>query len=136
MTPTTPPYLSPIITLTDNGAVSKEALQKIEQNYFATFMKSQQSGASTTTGKEEDIEVGGELVDIHDQSTLMNYYNYLVNERTVVTETYNLTKSRLVKSGWCSSDDLNNLSTQKNNQLSQIDLKLKEINRKLAKYDD
>lgn len=127
MTPTTPPYLSPIITLTDNGNVTKESLQKIEQNYFSTFMKTQ---------TQEDVPQEKELVDIQDQTTLMNYYNYLINERSLITETYNLTKSRLVKSGWCSTDDLNNLSIQKNNQLCQIDSKLKEINMKLVKCNE
>ncbi|EGV61201.1 hypothetical protein PSN45_001660 [Yamadazyma tenuis] len=115
-TPTTPPFSSPIITLSDKLSSSKDDyLMKIEQNYFGNL--------------------NGYVSD-DDHTNLMNFFNYLVNEKNVISETFNLTRNRLVKSGWCSSDDLNNLSLQKTCQLNQIDSKLNEINLKLTKANE
>lgn len=112
-TPTTPPISSPIITLSDNQQNTEYFIQKLEQGYF-----------DSVEGSSDDAE------------NLSNYYNYLINEKSVINDTYNLTKNRLVKSGWCSDDDLNNLTCQMKSQLQKIDVRLNEISMKLSKIND
>lgn len=121
-TPTTPSNMSsPVITLSDSSLLTKEQLQKIEQNYFETFKMDASDKSTDLKGDDKGLS----------QSNLMNYYNHLINERNLINDSYNLTKARLVKSGWCSNDDLNNLNVQKNNQLNQLNGKINEINSRL-----
>lgn len=116
ITPTTPPLSSPIITLSENLNICKENVDKIEQNYFETF----KLDSSNLKGVEN----------------LESYYNYLINEKSTIEDTFNLTKNRLMKSGWCSQDDLNNLALQKKVQLEKINYKLDEVNDKLQHVND
>ncbi|CAH6718297.1 hypothetical protein CLIB1444_01S03620 [[Candida] jaroonii] len=115
-TPSTPPltiFSSPVFTISDN-VNNNSNIEKIEKDYLANC-----------NIKLEELESKSE--------NLINYYNYLVNEKNHINDSYKITKSRLVKSGWCSNEDLNNLTLQKNFQLNQIDLRLIEINDKISK---
>lgn len=115
--PSTPPqsgYSSPII-LSDNLKLFENNVEKLQNNYLELFHLN-----------EEELQ---------QNDNLANYYHFLSNKKLKIEETYQLTKSRLIKSGWCSNDDLNNLTLQKKFQLNQIDLKLLEITEKLNKQD-
>ncbi|CAN3375507.1 hypothetical protein DIURU_003649 [Diutina rugosa] len=111
-TPLTPPLTSPVITLSDNLSSSKLNVSSIEQSYFT--QRRARSVADLTTVEE-----------------LMEYTAYLSGQRRQITDAYDATHQRLSSSGWCTSNDLDNLQIQHESSLCQIDTKLIQIEERL-----
>ncbi|KAL6449629.1 hypothetical protein SBY92_004546 [Candida maltosa Xu316] len=115
-TPVTPPVTSPVITLGEDLANSKNTLTKIEQSYFDSLHTSH---AVTSVD---------ELVSAEE---LLNYSHFLIQQRSVLDDVFQKTKERLQASGWCSAHDLNNLQLQQDTSRSQIDTSLLKIEERL-----
>lgn len=115
---TTPPLPLPIITLSENLSTTKETMVDIEQNFFD----------SIGSGGDSDSDNLGKLTTSEE---LMEYSSYLNEHKKSVVGAYAATQERLVRSGWVSNHDLENLSLQRDSSLSQIDTKLLQIEAKL-----
>lgn len=115
-TPVTPPITtSPVITIGDDLDCTKRTLSKIEQSYFD----------SLTSQTVNSIE---ELITVED---LLNYLQFLIQQRTALDDVFQKTKERLQASGWCSNHDLNNLQLQQDSSRCQIDTSLLKIEERL-----
>lgn len=112
--PTTPPVnASPVITISENLTSSKKNVSNIEQNFFDNLSNGlcKISSVSELNGVQELVE----------------YLSFLNELRSLVNEAYKATKDRLIKCGWCSKDDLNNLQFQLDASLLQIDSKILKV---------
>lgn len=115
-TPVTPPVTtSPVITIGEDLDCTKRTLSKIEQSYFD----------SLTSQTVNSIE---ELITVED---LLNYLQYLIQQRTALDDVFQKTKEKLQASGWCSNHDLNNLQLQQDSSRCQIDTSLLKIEERL-----
>ncbi|KAG7663572.1 uncharacterized protein J8A68_002821 [[Candida] subhashii] len=115
-TTATPPLASPVITISENLSNSKRTLNNIEQNYFDSL------------NQKYEIHSIEELTNIDD---LLNYSNFLNQQKSSLDDVFKLAKQRLVDSGWCSEHDLNNLQLQHDSSRCQIDTLLLKIEEKL-----
>lgn len=120
-TPISSPVGSPIITLSENLSSSSKNIVELERNFFR----------SLNTG-DSNTEVSS-MADLTKLDDLINYLNFLNLLKVQVIDAFELTKERLVKFGWCSDDDLNNLQFQKDSSLLQIDTRILQVEKKLNK---
>lgn len=111
-TPVTPPVASPVITIGDDLSNGKKTLSKIEQSYFDS----------------NQVNSVDELITVDD---LLNYLQFLIQQRTVLDDVFQKTKEKLQASGWCSEHDLNNLQLQQDSSRCQIDTSLLKIEERL-----
>lgn len=112
--PTTPPVnASPVITISENITSSKKNVSNIEQNFFDNLSNGlyKVSSVSELNGVQELVE----------------YLAFLNQLRSLVNEAFKATRDRLIKCGWCSKDDLNNLQFQLDASLLQIDSKILKV---------
>lgn len=135
-TPTTPPVLSPIITLLENLELSKKSLVAADQSFFHTLHLRQDSDSSIL---HRDVTALAALkrprISSIDEMTrpaeLLDYCNYLVDQKRSIIDAFKATRARLAESGWCLDHDLNNLQLQQDLSLCQIDTKLFQAEEKL-----
>lgn len=120
-TPISSPVGSPIITLSENLSSSSKNIDDFERNFFRNL----NTNDSTT-------EVSS-MTDLTKLEDLINYLNFLNHLKVQVIDAFELTKERLIKFGWCSDDDLNNLQFQKDSSLLQIDTRILQLEKKLNK---
>lgn len=114
----TPPLPLPIITLSENLTTTKETMVDIEQNFFDSI---------GSVGDSESDYLG----KLTTSEELIEYSSYLNEHKKSVVGAYAATQERLIRSGWVSDHDLENLSLQRDSSLSQIDTKLLQIEAKL-----
>lgn len=88
----------------------------IEQNYFDNL-----KDKSNITS----------IAELSTSSDLIEYSQYLTQQKNTLIEAFETAKVKLSSSGWCSSYDLNNLQLQQDTSVSQIDTKLLQIEEKL-----
>lgn len=119
LTPTTPPINSPIITISENLQQLKKNLSDLEQCFFESI-------------EDDNVNSINELLIPQD---LFNYSNYLKQSKKNTIEIFELTKKRLMESGWCSQHDLNNLQLQQDQSICLLDTKLLQIEEKLNQFD-
>ncbi|GEQ71121.1 hypothetical protein JCM33374_g4802 [Metschnikowia sp. JCM 33374] len=147
-TSATPPLPSPIVTLSENLASTKQNMASIEQNFFENWITnpgnnpadypSQISSFSQKNVANDDDTFSGSMADAADKLAILNtpddlveYSIYLSEHKKSVELAYDVSKNRLVSSGWCSGHDIENLNLQRDSSLSQIDSKLLQIEAKL-----
>ncbi|RCK63326.1 hypothetical protein Cantr_09886 [Candida viswanathii] len=111
-TPVTPPVASPVITIGDDLNNGKKTLSKIEQSYFDS----------------NQINSLDDLITVED---LLNYLQFLIQQRTILDDVFQKTKEKLQASGWCSDHDLHNLQLQQDSSRCQIDTSLLKIEERL-----
>ncbi|KAK6459188.1 uncharacterized protein RJT20DRAFT_124372 [Scheffersomyces xylosifermentans] len=147
LTPVTPTFTSPIITISENLSSTKKTLSNIEQNYIdslntkysnsVSISSRSSSNASDQMVEESDgeqfsgrgrIESISELSNAED---LVSYASFLEKQKQSITDAFELTRKHLTESGWCSDHDLNNLQLQQDSSLCQLDTKLIQIEERL-----
>lgn len=120
-TPISSPVGSPIITLSENLSSSSKNINDLERNFFRNL---------NTNGATPEVSTMEDLTKLED---LIKYLNFLNQLKIQVIDAFELTKERLIKFGWCSDDDLNNLQFQKDSSLLQIDTRILQLEKKLNK---
>ncbi|CAH2354059.1 hypothetical protein CLIB1423_14S01112 [[Candida] railenensis] len=151
LTPITPPYSSPVITLSDNLQNSKKSLLNIEHSYFDALnvSKSQnhtlnnihgaQSNSSNSSSArfdyDDDLHSSNSPIhsvsELSKPSELIDYFMFLKEQKKTVIDAFEVTTRKLKESGWCSEHDLNNLQLQQDSSLCQLDTKLLQIKERL-----
>lgn len=144
-TPSTPPFSSPVVTVSDNLQASKKAISSAEQSYFDTVSVSRTHSTSVALSVLSGIVSTGEpsshqriksISELTSVGELLDYSSFLHQQRESVVHAFEVTRKRLLESGWCSSHDLQNLQLQQDTSLSQLDTKLLQVEEKLnAEYD-
>lgn len=86
------------------------------------------STANITPYCRERIE---SISELNRPEELIDYSNYLNEQKKSTIDAFEITRDRLIKSGWCSDHDLNNLQLQQDSSLCQIDTKILQIEEKL-----
>lgn len=71
------------------------------------------------------------ISELNKPEELIDYCNYLNEQKKSTVDAFEITRDRLIKSGWCSDHDLNNLQLQQDSSLCQIDTKILQIEEKL-----
>lgn len=131
----TPPIPSPVITLSENLSHSKKTLSDTEQSFFDNLQTSAAgSEVNLTHSGSRDDQVREKIDSIDKLSTsdeLIEYSIFLHEHKKLIEDAFDATKDRLSHSGWCSSNDLENLALQRDSSLSQIDTKLLKIEERL-----
>lgn len=110
------PISNPIITISENLSLPKKSILNIEQSYFDNI---------GCNNKINDFD------DFNNPQDLINYSQFLVNQKTNIILAFNIAEKKLLDSGWCSNHDFNNLHLQQDCLVSQIDTKLLLIEEKL-----
>lgn len=147
LTPITPPFSSPVITISDNLLTSKKSLLNIEHSYFDSLNLAKanaQGGHNDVNGAGNattDSSLSGNNFDHGDDqsssvhsvselstpSELIDYFMFVKEQKKTVIEAFETTRERLQSSGWCSEHDLNNLQLQQESSLCQLDTKLIQL---------
>ncbi|KAM9927893.1 hypothetical protein OXX80_010182 [Metschnikowia pulcherrima] len=132
----TPSLPSPIVTLSEDLSSTKKNLDSIEQNFFENWTtpapdSMSQASASQVTTDDADIDQSDKLAILNTPDDLVEYSNYLSQHKKSVELAYDVSRNRLINSGWCSGHDIENLNLQRDSSLSQIDSKLLQIEEKL-----
>ncbi|KAM9887038.1 hypothetical protein OXX69_013469, partial [Metschnikowia pulcherrima] len=115
---------------------TKKNLDSIEQNFFENWTtpapdSMSQASASQVTTDDADIDQSDKLAILNTPDDLVEYSNYLSQHKKSVELAYDVSRNRLINSGWCSGHDIENLNLQRDSSLSQIDSKLLQIEEKL-----
>lgn len=129
-TPLTPPVSSPVVTVSENLSAAKKSLYSSEQSYFESI--NLRPSISAANSFDSDMFENDQLKNA-DTNSLVNYLRFLKQQKKTVIDAYELTKSKLADSGWCSAHDLNNIQLQQDTSLCQIDTKLSQIKEELFK---
>jgi hypothetical protein len=147
LTPITPPFSSPVITLSDNLLNSKKSLLNIEHSYFDSLNLAKANaqgghndgngvGNATTDSSlscnhfdHEDDQFSSvhSISELSTPSELIDYFMFVKEQKKTVIEAFETTRERLQTSGWCSEHDLNNLQLQQESSLCQLDTKLIQL---------
>ncbi|KAI5951274.1 hypothetical protein KGF54_004348 [Candida jiufengensis] len=138
---TPPPMTSPIITISENLQSTKTTMNNIEQNYFDSLAAAIATTATTTTTTTTESTSPNksytyqppptQIEEMTNISDLINYSEFLVNQRSAMDKVFGKTKEKLKNSGWCSTTDLHNLQLQQDSSVCQIDSLLLKIEEKL-----
>lgn len=116
---TSPPLPLPIITLLENLSSTRQNLSDVEQTFFESL------------GVSGEYTGDDSLARLTTLDELIEYLLYLTEHKKLVAYAYAVTKERLSSSGWCLPHDLENLSLQKDQSLSQIYTRLLQIEERL-----
>lgn len=134
-TPTTPLVLSPIITLLENLELSKKSLAAADQTFFHSLHQRHDSDSilhrdvTALAGLERPRITS--ISEMNHPTELLDFCSYLADQKRSIIDAFEVTRARLVESGWCSDHDLNNLQLQQDLSLCQIDTKLLQAEEKL-----
>ncbi|KAJ9113425.1 hypothetical protein QFC19_000345 [Naganishia cerealis] len=143
-TPSTPPFASPVVTLSDNLLASKRTLSNVEQSYFDSVSTSRTQptsvASSVLSGMLSTMETSHQRIKSISELTtldeLLDYSSFLHQQRDTVVHAFEVAHKRLQESGWCSTHDLQNLQLQQDTSLCQLDTKLLQVEEKLnAEFD-
>ncbi|CAK7892626.1 hypothetical protein CAAN1_01S10924 [[Candida] anglica] len=136
LTPLTPSYSSPVITLSENLQNSKRSLLNIEHSYFDSLQTSKNNQNNNLSNNIEgeyykSNDRNRSITELSKPSELLDYLMFLKDQKKSVTDAFELTRQRLKDSGWCSEHDLNNLQLQQDSSLCQLETKLLQIKERL-----
>ncbi|KAG2736620.1 hypothetical protein G9P44_000710 [Scheffersomyces stipitis] len=146
LNPITPPLTSPVITISENLSATKKTLSSIDQNYIdslnTSFSNSLTISTRSSSNASEFIPDATEseslarhriesISELSSAQDLISYASFLDKQKKSITDAFELTRSHLIQSGWCSDHDLNNLQLQQDSSLSQLDTKLIQIEERL-----
>ncbi|OBA20880.1 hypothetical protein METBIDRAFT_20078, partial [Metschnikowia bicuspidata var. bicuspidata NRRL YB-4993] len=130
----TTPLPLPVVTLSVDLSSTKKNMASVEQSFFDNWGAGGADTASqalVATPHDADPDVPDKLAILSTPEDLMEYLVYLSLHKKSVELAYEVSKNRLVSSGWCSGHDIENLNLQRDSSLSQIDSKLLQIEARL-----
>ncbi|CUM65251.1 uncharacterized protein PRCAT00002883001 [Priceomyces carsonii] len=125
--PVTPPIASPMIMLSENIACSKKSFSDIEKTFFETISLDK----IFDSNEDYDIQKISSIDELKTAKELIRYSSYLKFQRKSMVDAFELTKSRLQGSGWCSEYDLHSLQLQQDSLFCDIDTKLLQTEERL-----
>lgn len=146
---TTPSLPLPIVTLSENLASTRKNLVSIDQNFFDNWssvsssnfdsphqlqflLQHQQLQQQLQPRLDPALESLIDTISILETSDdLVEYSIYLSRHKESIELAFEVSKDRLIDSGWCSGHDIENLNLQRDSALSQIDSKLLQVEERL-----
>lgn len=133
----TPPLPSPIVTVTDDLLLTMQNLAAADQRFFGSWPGGDGLAPPLALQSHELVLVRPTPADIDamlmltSPDDLMDYLLYLKEHKKTVKLAYEVSENRLLTSGWCSGNELDNLAMQKDTFLSKIDSKLLRVEARL-----